>query len=217
MATIDDLLSGPPVTEDINNAYYINPVMRTIEVPSDERVLGTEGDQRGECKYFRMPKVVGNSVDVAACSLRIYFINADGQAGYYDVKQLVEHTECIVFCWELSKRVTAKAGTVQFSVCVEKADDAKVWNTTYASGVVLPGIPYVPQDVPDDVEVAETKPVASEDTRGKWLIVPDGTTDRLYICLRVNGVYDWVEFKGNSSSSTTSILGKATLGTMILQ
>lgn len=81
-------------------------------------------------------------------------------------------------------------------------------------GGALPGLPCA-------AEVAEGLPEASEKVRGKFLIVPDGDTDKLYICMRVAGVCGWIGFNtsgtgGTEGDTTTSVLGQATLGTMIL-
>lgn len=67
-------------------------------------------------------------------------------------------------------------------------------------------------------------PEASETLRGSFAIVPNGDTDNLYICMRVAGVYGWVVLNASGTSdggaeediTTTSVLGRATLGTMIL-
>lgn len=67
-------------------------------------------------------------------------------------------------------------------------------------------------------------PEASETMRGSFAIVPNGDTDNLYICMRVAGVYGWVVLNASGTSdggaeediTTTSVLGLAMLGTMIL-
>lgn len=72
--------------------------------------------------------------------------------------------------------------------------------------------------------VADVLPEASETLRGSFAIVPNGDTDNLYICMRVAGVYGWVVLNASGTSgggaeediTTTSVLGRATLGTMIL-
>lgn len=141
MATIDDLLDGPAVVEDINEALYINPITRMVEVPDTELILGAEHDDRGECKYFRIPKVVGNNVQVSACSLRVYYTNASGDSDYFPVTNCVDADDCVVFCWELSKKVTAAPGRVKFSICVCRVENdvvQKEWNTTDTYGTVLP-------------------------------------------------------------------------------
>lgn len=65
--------------------------------------------------------------------------------------------------------------------------------------------------------ILDTLPEASASLRGSFVIVPNGNTDKLYICMNINGAYDWFEFNATeSNTSTTSILGRAVLGVMKL-
>lgn len=141
MANIDDLLDGPPVTEDVNEAYYINPITRKIEIPADELILGVNHDEKGECKFFRIPKVIGNDVRVMDCDVRIYFQTAaNNEQDCYVVKELIEQADCVVFYWEISSKVTGLPGEVLFSVGITKSIDGvieKAWNTVCATATVL--------------------------------------------------------------------------------
>ena len=141
MATIDDLLDGPPVTEDINEAYYINPITREIEIPADELILGTNEDDKSECKFFRIPKVIGNDIHVMDCDVRIYYQTAAVNVqDCYVVKELIEQEDCVVFYWEISSRVVCLPGEVEFSVGITKSIDGvieKAWNTVCATAIVL--------------------------------------------------------------------------------
>lgn len=141
MATIDELLNDAAY-DDVNEVIHVDPVMRQLLLPSTELILGVEGDEKAECKYFSMPRVVGNNVDVSECSLRVVYTNAAGTEDYFKVEQCVFNEDAVVFCWELSRKVTAAAGQVEFSVCVCKSVDNIInteWNTTNAYGKVLPG------------------------------------------------------------------------------
>ena len=73
-------------------------------------------------------------------------------------------------------------------------------------------------DTHQTINISTTLPTPSQELRGKILIVPDeNNNDQLYICLKTSGKYIWKKFDDNTSSSTTtSILGQATLGSMIL-
>lgn len=67
------------------------------------------------------------------------------------------------------------------------------------------------------LSIYNTLPEATETMRGRMIIVPEGNTDKLYICLSIKGVYTWVSFDDtNISRETTSVLGQATLGSLIL-
>lgn len=141
MATIDELLNDAAY-DDVNEVIHVDPAMRQLLLPSAELILGVEGDEKAECKYFSMPRVVGNNVDVSECSLRVVYTNAAGVDDYFKVEQCIFNDNAVVFCWELSRKVTAAAGQVLFSVCVCKSlgDTIKTeWNTTNAYGKVLPG------------------------------------------------------------------------------
>lgn len=51
-------------------------------------------------------------------------------------------------------------------------------------------------------EVVDNLPTPSESQRGKFLIAPNGDTDILYICMRINGIYTWAEFVPQINSET---------------
>lgn len=70
-----------------------------------------------------------------------------------------------------------------------------------------------------NVDVLDTLPEAAESLRGRLAIVPSGDTDELYICMKVGGVIGWLKFEpsgSNTGNNTTSELGVAILGTMVL-
>lgn len=51
-------------------------------------------------------------------------------------------------------------------------------------------------------EIVDRLPDPSENQRGKFLIAPNGDTDILYICMRINGIYTWAEFVPQINSET---------------
>lgn len=60
-------------------------------------------------------------------------------------------------------------------------------------------------------------PQATEAMRGAFALVQGEDTDGLYICMKVGGVIGWVKFSvSGSTDATTSVLGEAVLGDMIL-
>lgn len=176
MATLDDLLDGPPIVEDINEAYNINPVTREIEIPASELVLGTEHDDKSECKFFRIPKVIGNDLRVMDCDVRIYYHTAYCNVeDCYVVKELIEQEDCVVFYWEISHKVVSCPGKVQFSVGITKSTDGvieKAWYTVTATAVVLetlrndlvPGEPHEMIDVMSRIESLTVNVEANKDT-----------------------------------------------------
>ena len=145
MATIDEILNGPALSGDIDDVIIVEPVTRTLQVPSTELILGVAGDDNGERKYFRMPNVVGNDIDVSACSLRVLYSSmAADNVGYFPVVKCKSDENAVAFCWEISGGVTRYEGDVEFSIGVFKTVDGElenVWQTTTAIGKVLRGIP----------------------------------------------------------------------------
>lgn len=143
--TLDEILAGgADAYGDVNDLLIVDPVTRTINVPSTELILGTENDECGERKWFSMPKVVGNNITVTSCNLRVVYRNANGEKDWYGVKDVTEQDDgSVVFSWELSRKVTLYKGDVQFIVCVCHTVDGVVhneWNTTLATGKVLEGL-----------------------------------------------------------------------------
>ena len=43
-------------------------------------------------------------------------------------------------------------------------------------------------------ELVENLPAPSESLRGKFLLTPNGDTDALYVCMRINGSSTWAKF-----------------------
>ena len=107
MATVDELLaSGASTIVDANDIIYIDPATRRPQMPDSEIILGVESDKKGECKFFGLPRIVGNNIDVAQCSIQIYFENANGERDFYVVRHIAANEASVVFCWELSAKVT---------------------------------------------------------------------------------------------------------------
>lgn len=156
--TVEEILAANEsnVFNDVHDVIYIDPVTRQLSVPSSEIILGVEEDNNAECKFFSIPKVVGNNIDVTKCSLRVKYKNAEGSSGYYPVKHAAANDSSVVFCWELSKKVTKVRGDTEFSIWVCRSVDGSSlndWHTTPAYGRVLPGIPISTPD--EDSEAAE--------------------------------------------------------------
>lgn len=116
-------------------------------MPQDE-LFGVESDEKSERKYFKVPKIVGNGVDLSKLQLRINYQNASkipsGKDMYIVKDATVYNDEWVYFSWELSRKVTQYKGTIYFVVCAVKADSkgnvTNEWNTTLAEGKVLEGL-----------------------------------------------------------------------------
>lgn len=141
MATIDEIFENMPAEASVNyEELIIDAESREIIVPDAEALFGVESDTHSERKYFRCPRYVGDGLDLASCFLRVNFRNANGDVDSYLVTDVSIDGEYITFSWELSRKVTAYKGAVQFNVCAIMGAGLPEWNTTLAEGLVLEGL-----------------------------------------------------------------------------
>lgn len=151
MPSIKELLNEAEshmAAQPVNDVLEINPETREISIPDSEIILGVETDQKAERKYFHCPKIVGNNIDLSALELYVVFQNAsnkeEGKDRYHVTDVKTTSDGYITFSWELSAKVTAYKGDVQFVVCAIKTDSSgvkqNVWNTTIAIGKCLIGL-----------------------------------------------------------------------------
>lgn len=151
MPSIEELLNEAElhmVAQPVNDVLEINPETREISIPDSEIILGVETDKKAERKYFHCPKIVGNNIDLSALELYVVFQNAsnkeEGKDRYHVTDVKTTSDGYITFSWELSAKVTAYKGDVQFVVCAIKTDSSgvkkNVWNTTIAIGKCLIGL-----------------------------------------------------------------------------
>jgi hypothetical protein len=141
MATIDEIFENMPAEASVNyEELIIDAESREILVPDAEAIFGVESDTHSERKYFRCPRYVGDGLDLASCFLRMNFRNANGDVDSYLVTDVSIDGEYITFSWELSRKVTAYKGAVQFNVCAIMGAGLPEWNTTLAEGLVLEGL-----------------------------------------------------------------------------
>ncbi len=152
MPSVEELLNEAEnsIPQPINDFLEIDAESRAIVVPDSEKIFGVKSDERAERKYFRCQQNVGNSIDLSKLELYVVFQNASEEEGNTDSYHVTDVAETgdgyITFSWELSAKVTAFSGTIQFSVCAIKTLDdgtnANVWNTTIATGTCLTGLKY---------------------------------------------------------------------------
>lgn len=151
MPSIEELLNEAEshmAAQPVNDVLEINPETREISIPDSEIILGVETDQKAERKYFHCPKIVGNNIDLSALELYVVFQNEsnkeEGKDRYHVTDVKTTSDGYITFSWELSAKVTAYKGDVQFVVCAIKTDSSgvkqNVWNTTIAIGKCLIGL-----------------------------------------------------------------------------
>lgn len=151
MPSVDELfeVAEAAVNEtETNDIIEINADTRTMMIPETERVFGVMSDEKGERKYFRCKRFVGNGIDLSKLSLRVIFQNASGfETGkdkYIVTDLATDGEDYVTFSWELSRKVTAYKGIISFIVCAIKTNtDGTItneWNTTIANGLVLDGL-----------------------------------------------------------------------------
>lgn len=152
MPSVDELLNVAEVIAtgltETNDKIEIDADTRTMMIPETERVFGVMSDEKGERKYFRCKRFVGNGIDLSKLSLRIVFQNASGldtgRDKYIVTDLATDGEDYVTFSWELSRKVTAYKGIISFVVCAIKTNSdgtiTNEWNTTLANGIVLDGL-----------------------------------------------------------------------------
>jgi hypothetical protein len=150
--SVDELLNAAEITEatltETNDVIEIDADTRTMIIPDTERIFGVMSDEKGERKYFRCKRFVGNGIDLSKLDLRVIYQNASGlESGKdkYIVTDLkTDGQDYVTFSWELSRKVTAYKGIISFIVCAIKTKTDGIitneWNTTLANGEVLEGL-----------------------------------------------------------------------------
>lgn len=152
MPSVEELLSVAEVYANTRSAMdsriEIDADTRIIRMMPQDELFGVESDEKSERKYFKVPKIVGNGVDLSKLQLRINYQNASkipsGKDMYIVTDATVYNDEWVYFSWELSRKVTQYKGNIYFIVCAVKADSkgniTNEWNTTLAEGKVLEGL-----------------------------------------------------------------------------
>ena len=99
MPSVDELLNAAEITEETltetNDKIEIDADTRTMIIPDTERIFGVMSDEKGERKYFRCKRFVGNgtstqkiaSVPVSIAPVKKIIIPcgiADGDGATYD-------------------------------------------------------------------------------------------------------------------------------------
>ena len=152
MPSVDELLNVAEVIAtgltETNDKIEIDADTRTMIIPETERIFGVMSDEKGERKYFKCKRFVGNGIDLSKLDLRVIYQNASGlESGrdkYIVTDLATDGEDYVTFSWELSRKVTAYKGTISFIICAIKIGTDGIitneWNTTLANGVVLDGL-----------------------------------------------------------------------------
>ena len=101
MATADEILAGAVevasegATQD--KVLRIDNELRTISIPSTVKLLGVESDDDVNRIEFEMPRHYGE-FDLSTFSVRVNYMNANGDGDIYKVIDLVADEKKMTFC-----------------------------------------------------------------------------------------------------------------------
>ena len=120
----------------------IDEYLRDILLPSEGLFLGVHGDIEVNKILFLFPKYY-NSIDMTEFTPIVNYVNANGDANYYEGKDIKSSNGIAYFEWNITSDVTSHIGNILFSVRLIKYDDIKIikeFNTKPSTGTVLKGL-----------------------------------------------------------------------------
>lgn len=141
MATAAELLASSQGVDD--TTLVIDNYFRTITIPKKITNIGVESDDDVLRLNFKMPRYLDDT-DLSAFSIRINYLNAEGEGDAYTVGDKTVTNDSIMFSWLVGPHATAYQGPVHFNVCMKIVDGngyiQKEYNTTVATLPVLEGL-----------------------------------------------------------------------------
>ena len=158
MASTEEVLSTLLADDYIHSSiqFLIDENMRTVTVPPEGVVLGVTGDKDVNRINFKMVRFY-DGLDLSTFQIRINYVNANGDANYYQVTDTTIEEDSILFTWLVSSDAAAYKGTVSFAARLYTVEDTIVkesFNSTVATAEVLEGIivdEYMPPDAQQDL------------------------------------------------------------------
>lgn len=145
MDNIDELLANAEeidyLADDIQ--FLIDENLRTVTIPPDGVVLGVEGDKNSNRVNFQMPRYY-NGFDMSEFTVRVNYVNANGDGGVYTVNDLEVRDDMILFTWLVDSDACAYIGVVRFLVRMTISNGGELiqaFDTTIAKANVLEGLP----------------------------------------------------------------------------
>jgi hypothetical protein len=141
MATAAELLANGLGHDD--TTLVIDNYLRTIHIPKRITNLGVEYDDDVLRLNFKMPRYLDDT-DLSTFSIRINYVNANGDGDIYTVSDKVVNPDSIAFSWLVGPTATAYKGKTKFNVCMKTVDEdgnvQREYNTAIASLPVLEGL-----------------------------------------------------------------------------
>ena len=158
MASTEEVISTLLADDYIHSSiqFLIDENMRTVTVPPEGVVLGVTGDKDVNRINFKMVRYY-DGLDLSTFQIRINYVNANGDANYYQVTDTTIEDDSILFTWLVSSDAAAYKGTVSFAARLYTVEDTNVkesFNSTIATAEVLEGIivdEYMPPDAQQDL------------------------------------------------------------------
>lgn len=142
MSLANDLLRSMTVEEE-DKTLVIDHYTRSIIIPKSITTLGVENDDEVLRLDFRMPRYLG-MVDLSKFGIRVNYINANGDDGFYKVTDSRVVGDNILFSWLVGPTATAYKGTTSFNVKMVTTDSQSnvlnEYNTAIAKLPVLEGM-----------------------------------------------------------------------------
>ena len=152
---------------------------RVIIVPQSEKLLGVESDEKGQRKYFKCPKIVGDNIDLSKSTIYINVQNASGVSSgkdRYSVENFKVTEDVATFEWQLKRKVTSYKGTVRFNVCVIENSTQREWNTTYAEGTTLEGLELLTPEEEEETKGSDYIGALTADATATAIDITEGKT-----------------------------------------
>lgn len=122
--------------------FIVDENSRIITVPQNGNVFGVTGDMNVNRVIFSLPRYY-SGFDMSEFSARVNYVNANGDANYYEADDVTGNEENVTFSWLMGSDVTAYVGDVLFSIKLYKKQNSKItnaFNTAISKGSVLTGL-----------------------------------------------------------------------------
>ena len=121
----------------------IDAETRRISVPDAYQILGVESDEDVERVWFKVPKIVGDNIDLSTLTIFVNYENAIGEKDRYYAQDMTVEGDYITFSWLVSRKCAKAKGTIKFIVCAKQSQEDEItneWNTTVAQAQILEGL-----------------------------------------------------------------------------
>lgn len=188
--------------KDTGGVFEIDPLKRSVGVPQNHKIIGTEGENISEQITFKCPQVI-DGVNIVERDLHfVAWANAVGGKGHDGLNIDRVEDGFIYFTWTVRDGLTVTSGLVQFSIHFEDlpADDTDIpyrWGTTICKDCrileslnALIGTYKSMYVVGDTLVISDYTPVTDRTLDiGMAGIVPSGNIE-----ITENGVHDVANF-----------------------